>query len=82
MNTIQIARQTIKTLEERYDVYATLSKYSTLELATVETYKHQIHIFEDGTVRMHNTYTNEYKDYKTTQTVIKKIAAMLGRIGN
>ena len=73
MKTLSTASKIINTLIEKHNLYASLNKYSNTELATIETYKHNIHVFENGSIRIETIQGKMVNEYKTVNTVIKKV---------
>lgn len=77
MNTVAEANKMINTLINKEGVWASLSKFSNEELASIETYKHVIHVFADGSIQIHNNMMQLVKEYKTPTSTVKWIAELL-----
>jgi len=77
MTTIKTAEKIIHQLVNIEGVYASLSKFSNSDLATVETYNHVLHIFKDGSIQIHDNMANKLKEYKTVASTIKNLIKLI-----
>lgn len=76
MTTFEKATQIANRFIIEFNTFASVSKYSNEQLATVDVHAYNVHVFDDGAIQVREGATL-IQEYKTPIAAVKRVVKLI-----